>query len=423
VAIKPHPYMPHSQTATTSPSSELSSADPGDMILERFRFQITYSGVLAILMADESSGIEELYSELHEDILIKYKNGKFNGIQVKTKDINLPPFNIEQEAIIKSCIKFSKLENKFPGQFNAFAIVSNTGFDKSKSAVCLHTIIEECKSGEIHKKKKSKFWTFIKLLVNESEATEDQVLSMLTKLRISTYSKLEDIHSKLITQLKLCSLLKGLQESKIEEIAELLIAKQFKAASLANNEVSTADFVMGTQSEDDEIKNIIGGKRVSRSGVIDWLNSQKILPVALLLKDRSKIQNIPKGHRKLEVKMDAGGIDSDNIDLMRNFKFAFENHAISWIYKDGIDKAENQYNQISFIAQNACKEIYDEKKVDELENGQEMLVEVRSIIKARKLAEPFLFFDCTYEHLLGAVGVLTESCKVWWSKKFVIDEP
>jgi hypothetical protein len=414
--------MPDNQATPTSPTAELNSADPGDMILERFRFQITYSGILAIHMADESDGIEELYCELHEDILVKHKDGKFTGIQVKTKDINLPPFNIEEEAIIKACIKFSKLENKFPDHFKAFSIVSNTGFDKSKPAVCLHTIIEECKSGKIKGKKKSKFWMFIKNLVRESGAAEEEVLRMITKLRISTYSKLEDIHSKLINQLKLCTFLKGLQESKIEEIADLLIAKQFKASSLGNNEDSTANFVMGTQSEIAEIKKIIAGKRICRNEVLNWLDGQKILPVALLLKDRSKIQNIPKGHRKLEVKMDAGGIDSDNIDLMRNFKFAFENHTISWIYKDGIDKAEDQYNQVSLITQNACKEIYDEKKVDELENGQEMLVEVRSIMKARKLAEPSLFFDCTYEHLLGAVGVLTESCKIWWSKKFKIDE-
>lgn len=404
-----------------NPSLEISLDDPGDKILERFRFQITFSGILALRMAEEDDDIEEIYCELHEDILVKHKDGKFTGVQVKTKDINLPPFNIEDDSIKKALIKFAKLEARYKDHFKHYSIVSNTGFDKSRPAKCIKTLIRNITDGKIYPKTKSKFWTLIRNISKEADCTEEQVIKMIAKLRPSTFAKLEDIHFKLINQLKLCSLLKGVQESKIEEIADLLIAKHLRASSLSHKEESASCFIMGIQSEIDDIKRILDGKRITSNDISLWLNKQKNLPVALLLKDRNKIDNIPKGHRRLEIKMDAGGIDSENIDLLRNFKFAFENHAITWMHKDGLENAENKYNQVSYIIQNTCKEIFDSTNVIENENGQKMLIEVRNNLRLRKNIEPDLFFDCSYEHLLGAVGILTESCKVWWSKPFEID--
>lgn len=31
-----------------------------------------------------------------------------------------------------------------------------------------------------------------------------------------------------------------------------------------------------------------------------------------------------------------------------------------------------------------------------------------------------LLSDCIYEHILGVTAILTEKCKVWWSKEFEI---
>ena len=121
--------------------------------------------------------------------------------------------------------------------------------------------------------------------------------------------------------------------------------------------------------------------------------------------------------------MDAGGIDSENIDNLRDFKFAFEKHTTEWLYKSDHETAEGKYSQVLAITQNLCKEVYDEQNIANITSaGQQMLIKVRQEIKTRQAKEPDVFFDCSYEHLLGAVGVLTESCKVWWSAKFPIEE-
>ena len=106
----------------------LDTADPGDDVLRRFRYQITYAAILAIFVTDERNGLSEIYCEHHEDILVKHDDDTLTGIQIKTKDINLPPFNIEDDAI-KNCLKRFVLLNKEHGAvFRAFSIVSNHGW-------------------------------------------------------------------------------------------------------------------------------------------------------------------------------------------------------------------------------------------------------------------------------------------------------
>lgn len=410
--------MSENHLTSISPDLVLHRNDPGDEVQKRFRYQTTYSCILAIMMAEETSAIQEIFCELHEDILVKYADGKFNGIQVKTKDINFPPFTIEDEAIIKSCIKFTKLELAFPGQFKQFTIVSNHGFDITRPAVCLNSFISGLNNGSIDLTKRNKFTAFINTICKECNCLKEKVVEALKKLKVTSFCALEDAHFKLTNQIKLATSLAGIQGSKVEEIADLLLARQYKASSLHLSEEKLPVYILGDALPQDEIRVIINAKRITKAEITEWLTSQKTSPVELLLKDRYKIAAIPQDHKRLDIKMDAGGIDSDNIDLIRNFKFAFENHAASWIYKNGSEKAEAQYNQVSFITQNICKEVFDKNKIGETDDGLQMLIGVRDQLKERHSKNNSPFFDCTYEHLLGAVGVLTENCKVWWSKKF-----
>lgn len=418
-SLKPQAKIDQSNFA---PDTVIDGKDPGDDVLRRFRYQITYAGILCLLMVEDEN-YEELFCEQQEDILVKYTDQKYTGIQVKTKDLNLPPFNIEDESIIKSFKRFIALDIKFPDKFKSFSIVSNHGFDQSKPNLCINTLIENIKAGEDVSKPRSKTKALINKLCNEIECDEESIKKTLAKVRLKSYCSLEDIHMKLLNDLKNCKLLKGSTESKLNQIADLIIAKCLHASSLSNfDDRVVLNYMTGNSDLEDIMKQCISDKKISRADFNKWLNSEKTVPVSLLLKDRARDPEATDGHRKLEIKMDAGGIDSENISLIKDFKFAFEQHSLSWMYKNP-DEAEAKYSQIIKVTQNLCKEIYDEKEIaQEKSNGQEMLVAVRKEIKDRKKSEPDIFLDCTREHVIGAVGVLTESCKVWWSPKFKIEE-
>nr|WP_068887320.1 dsDNA nuclease domain-containing protein [Pedobacter panaciterrae] len=418
-ALKPEPNIDQS---IFSPDTVINGKDPGDDVLRRFRYQITFAGILCLLMV-ENDEYEELFCEHHEDILVKYTDQTYTGIQVKTKDLNLPPFNIEDESITKSIKRFILLETSFPGKFKNFSIVSNHGFDQSKPNLCINTLIENIKIGTDVLKPRSKTLALIKKLCLETGCDQNLAKKVIAKIRLRNYCSLNDIHMKLLNDLKNCKLLKGATESKLTQIAELIIAKCFHASSLSiSDDNAILNYMTGNSGLEDIINQRIKDKCVSRNEFNSWLESEKTIPVSLLLKDRIQTDDSTEGHRRLEIKMDAGGIDAENIGSVKDFKFAFEQHSLSWIYKNP-DEAESKYTQIMAVTKNLCKEIYDEKEIAKSKsNGQEMLVAVRKEIKERKKNEPAIFLDCSYEHVIGAVGVLTESCKVWWTPKFEIKE-
>ncbi len=408
-----------------SPVSELNPSDPGDDVLKRFRYQITYAGILAMSIVKPAKEIVEIYCEHHEDILAKHKDGFFSGIQVKTRDINLHPFNILDDSIKKTFKRFVLLNKRFPGKFKAFSIVSNHGFDKTKPAICINNLIQNIKAGVDVLVARSKTKVFITWLASECDCTTDFVIETIKKARTYTFCALDDIKMKLINELKACGILKGVTESKIVDLADLIVARVFSASSLdvVNKDEISYNYVLGIYDEDAQTKEIIESKCIRKDDLKNWLENEKIQPVKLLLKDRMKIASAPEGYRKLELKMDAGGVDSENIELVRDFKFAFEQHTTAWLYKEDIEQAEGKYNQILRITHNLCKEVYDEESISSSDDkGNDMLIKVRKLLKARKSEDSSLFFDCTYEHLIGSVGVLTENCKVWWSRKFEIPE-
>lgn len=406
------------------PAEILATNDPGDDVLRRFRYQLTYAGILCVTMVD-SDDLEEIFCEHHEDVLVRHSDQTYSGIQIKTKDINLPPFNIDDESILKSIKRFILLELQFPNKFRAFSIVSNHGFDKSKPATCIRTLIEHCKNGEKVEilKLRSKTKKFIKDLCSLTECSEDFAIAVIGKIRLKSFATLQHIYINLRNHLKNCKLLKGTTESKIQEVSDLLILKCLNASSLVMSDESILfKYITGEKKIEDIVQNTIRDKAITKIDFQQWLSQQKDLPGTLLLKDRNKPSDDTTGYRILEIKMDAGGIDSENITAVKDFKYAFEQFSVASLYKNP-DEAEKKYSHIMAVTQNLCKEVYDEENIADGEiKGQKMLIGVRKEIKERKKLDNLAFLDYPYEHVLGAVGVLTESCKVWWTPKFDIKE-
>jgi hypothetical protein len=204
----------------------------------------------------------------------------------------------------------------------------------------------------------------------------------------------------------------------VNDIADLLLTKFSNASSLVKeNENMAMLYIAGTANDDQVTQAEIGHKRITRNELADWFKTQKETPVVLKLKDCPGISEMPSGTELLYMKMDAGEINADNINMMRDLKYSFEQHAASWVHKD-LASANERYQQVMTVTENLCREVYDEHNIATTNNGMEMLKNVRSAIKDRKANDQGIFLDCTYEHVLGTVGVLTENCKVWWSSKF-----
>jgi hypothetical protein len=275
------------------PSIVINPDDPGDDTQRRFRYQNTYAGILGVLMTDQSKNITELFCEHHDDILVKDENQKYTAIQIKTKDINLRPFDIDDEAIQKSCKRFVEMDLKFPDQFKGFSIVSNHGFDKTSTASCIQSMIDYYLVGGACNPR-TNFGRFIKSISEECGCSLDEVIATVKKMKLKSYSSLDDIHIKLVNSIKSCSQLSGITESKLNDIADMILAKFYKASSLHQDDIdSSVMFVAGAVGADKLQQELISSKSFSRSNFLEWLEQYKEEPVQLRLKDRNKINEIP----------------------------------------------------------------------------------------------------------------------------------
>lgn len=373
-------------------------------------------------MCKEDSPIEELYCELHEDILLKFKNGKFGGVQVKTRERHLGPLDLDCDEVKKALGRFVGLDLLFPDAFSSFTIATNAGFSKAKNK-CIETIHGLAKNGDTNTllKNRSKSRRFIKEIAKNNSCGDDQVISMLARLRLlGSISSIEDIRTNLTQKVADTLALKGQTLGVIDAIVDKLILKHIDAASLSNGSSHSEYFVFSNDPKDEAIKTIIQNKRVTKDAVLEIVKQQLATPITLFIKDSSGIPKSNGSAQKLAAKMDAGGISLGNIELAKDQKFSFEALTLTWLYKYPEDEANKRYDQVVSIVKNQCQESFDETFKDDQLFGMDMLKLTRAKIRTRYSGQESDFFDCKYEHLLGVAGVLTEDCKVWWSKHFVL---
>jgi hypothetical protein len=134
------------------------------------------------------------------------------------------------------------------------------------------------------------------------------------------------------------------------------------------------------------------------------------------------ISERPKGTERLEKKMRAGSLREDVIELAKDYKHSAELLQAEWFYRYKPSGVAQRYGQLEMIVRTECEEAYDETYSEDDLFGRKMLSQVRRRLRERILAEPRSFFSCKYEHLLGIAALLTEECKVWWSKRFDVSD-
>lgn len=404
-----------------SPTEKLSENDKGDDTLRRFRYQCTYAAIISLNMFSENSTIEEIFCELHEDILVKLKTGRFIGIQVKTRENHLGPFAIDDIEIKKSIVRFIQHESRFQNYFDHYTISTNAGFSKAKNK-CLQTLINfalDNRPDELLKPRtKSKTW--IKEIAQIANCKDKEVIHVLSKLKLyDKISSLQDIEYNFINKLAEILHLKNETLGLLHLIANNIIIHHVNASSLSNHEALSEFYILCKEHEKTEIREIINSKRVTKENLTNIIERLRTEPISLFLKDNN---SIPKNfdNKIMEIKMDAGGISYDNIKLAKDQKFSIEALTTSWLYKYDQIEAVKRYNQVKLIINTECQEAYDEEEQKDKSFGSNMLKKVRLKLRERYKTDAVSFFDCKYEHLLGMVGVLTEECLVWWSEKFKI---
>lgn len=402
----------------SSPDKILSKKDKGDETQYRFKYQNACACFISLNLLSEDRKFDELYCEQHEDILIKLNNGKFSGIQIKTKNLDLAPFDLNDEVIYNSFKRFVVHNINFPDKFESYIFATNAGLLRSDSKG-VKEYIEWLKSNDINiiEKSKKEYGRFTKNIAKELKIPLDIVINALIKVKFKeNLPHYGDIYDKISAKLWNTEECRNSYVRVIKEITEKLIKLHDDASSLKIE----SDYAFLSDNPEEELtKEKIKKKRITVDKLLNIITAEIKFGKNNLIRvpKNYTISSIPKTTKTLEKKMDAGDITIDNIKLIKDQKYAFESLITERFYKDQ-NQTEDDYNHLIQIALNESQMSFDESYNKINAFGMQMLKDLRKRIHRRHLHNSDTFRGCEIEHIFGLIAILTEECKVWWSDKF-----
>jgi hypothetical protein len=394
------------------------SNDPGDETQLRFRYQHTFTVLVALTMYSGQVPYKELYCEHHEDILGVVEHGGYHGIQIKTRQLKDGPFELSDKAIKGSLLRFIKHELKYPGSFTKFFIVSNCPCLDDDTGKSLINLLNQVKADVRDDFKPKIMKNYIQNLAIESETTEDVVFEVLKKTEFLLGPGIDDIDSKVINEhlgkLPECS---GVGIEKLRVLHRRL-CETMHLASSRYLENAIYDYAALAGGELRVNAEVINSKRISKQ-LIGKMVSENI-STNLFLSSRSGISDLSPAtsNQLMRFKMATGMIDNDDIEMVDDLRADAEEYFLNGSYKsENKESYIYELNQIRKIVVNEARESKSRLKKDDAPYGADMLHDIEDRLRNISESRPNDVFQCPYEILKGLVGILTNECKVAFSKE------
>jgi hypothetical protein len=441
------------------PDQVLNPGDPGDDIQRRFRYQAVRACCYILALFDDEEGIDEVFCEHHEDILLKYQSGTFLGIQIKTKLDGSVPLKAGDTEVIRSLKRFVETEKEFPGYFDGYLLASNSGFWRdARNGSNLQHVLEEA-NGKGLKSAGNLVQTLLKKLCPKpstaktkaapekskraAKATEqdaptspdppspsenyeaqlERALEVLKKLRLDMTPPLANMDQPLLEALATCPLVgQNHPYSSLKSIANTLIAEVLQASSKEHASCKAHYFAVCRSPEQAQTESLIAAKRFARSRVDEVIRRGFGHGPRAGATTPFSVDQLPEGTRVQQAKMTAGGIVIDDVDEAVQQRHAAEYIASTWLNKYGVPKANAKYQDVRSAVLTECNEAKVQAACGGGQFGPAMLRLVKERVRALHASEGSRLHDLRYDQLLGIAGILTEECRLWWSEKFDLSE-
>lgn len=399
----------------------LSQTDPGDDMQRRLRYQASYGASLCLDLLVDDHDASEVFCEHHEDFLVKMKDGRYVGVQVKTRLPGEGPFKTGDEPVKGALSRFVELDLQFPNQFFRFVLVANCDFyDAAKHETNLAYVLEI-----IRTKPNRTFSGTMKSLIDEIRKThkckKQAVLDALKKVELQgTVPKFEDMTASLI--MKAAKLRPDITEVwALQACVKALIDRVLEASALSCDQPICSHFVSASSPADAALSAIISHKRIVVSEVVSVITQTTAVLLMPPANGNVMPTDIPTGSHILERKMAAGRISAPSISAAKDQQTSAEYQLQQWIARYGPEVASQRRNQVDLLVDTRCSEAFDNNRLADAPFGTAMLNDVRAAMKS--LAEQKeQTFGLKYEQLLGFVSLSTQACRTWWSDPFPLED-
>ncbi len=408
-----------------TPANSAPAEDFGAETSHRFGYQDAWSSILACSLLEESAEFTELYCEHHEDILLRLTNGKFKGVQVKTRNLSADPWKTNDDEIIKTISRFALLDSQFPDLFEEFILATNHFFYEAlQNGQNLPHVLSTAKETINDTKIPASIKRLISRLSKTTKLSDTEILGTLKKTSCTaTLPKMDDI-KKVLRETIIRTYLPARDAvfSVLGQSAKLLVSEIREASSLKHRDSLPAYLSLLKNPETLEARKRIEGKLFTADRVRHVLSKAMFGAPLLVPNLATESLSRSEAHNRIERKLEAGGLSVVSINMAKDFSASALHLFSEWRARFGDDEALRRYNHLKTLVLKDCASAYEESKGNGEIFGRPMQNNLRDRFKERMKADRSAVFDCSEEHLEGCAYELTGACKVWWSKPFKLGD-
>ena len=398
------------------PGNTPSTGDPGDDTASRYRYQWTWAAVMCCTPLDRTTGIEEVFCEQHEDVLLKHSDGRFTGQQVKTRASDQEVWKSSDEAFISSCARFVKLDTAFSGHFRGFQFLTNHPLHAASTATSPAHVLEQIAGAATVSDLPRPVASWLRKVGRQAGCSEADTLAALKKATVSDdLPKLRDASMRLIDAITNCwPTAADCSHDAVRRAAVALIEECGRASSLDHQQLLPAYLLVIADPGNADIAARIRGKQMTLQRVQEVLQ-RGLSSTATLEGDPGSVRGPGEGSTDLLTKkLDAGGFSAVSVNSAEDLRSKAEYLGITWTKKHGQRKGLQRYDHVRSLVLSDAARSFEDTQTAERRFGPEMRENLRRRFRQRR-EDGSEVFDCADEHLEGVAYVLTAQCKVQWS--------
>lgn len=403
-----------------TPDAVLASGDPGDETARRYRYQWTWAAIGCCMLLDPTSDISEVFCEHHEDVLLRRSNGRFTGLQIKTRNDSLDPWKTGDEAVKNALARFCRLELAFPGQFDSFRFLTNHALHAAENGQDICHVLEQIRTTGRLEQLPQNVRRYITTLSRLAGCEEAVAFTALAKGSASdALPKLADVETRLVDTLsESWSRAAELTYPSLRRAARRLVEECTRASSLGHDDVLPGYLPAMPEPAEENLRERIAAKRFDITRLLATLEDG-VSQVALLHDDPSTLVAPGAGDRDLLLKkLDAGGFSVVSRNSAVDLRGKAEYLALLWANKMGHQSGLQRYSHVRSLVLSDAATAFEQARSNGGPLGVPMLAALRERFQYRRFNNDRMY-DCSNEHLEGFAYSLTAECKVQWS----IDRP
>jgi hypothetical protein len=377
-------------------------------------------------MLDSDAGPKAVFCENHEDVLLENQDGLFTAVQVKTRNVDRPPFRATDEEFVKAIRRFARLACRFQDWFTAFSFTTNHRFWTEKEAPenpeFLIGFLRD-RGGVKRLRRDNPFRVFLTNVCAGDQADEASLVVALMRLRLAGYGS--DLEHNYRDLLEVIGQTRNLQSTcslkTICRIADNLIHLVYMASSK-----SIGDGVAELYRPEVDLEQVretlsLAGKRLLPSEIDQLIEKSMPENASNLLVTSGLVGSevLPPGMDVMHEKLAAGELEQERVGVIDDSVASMQTQYLEWAYKFETKEADKRVRHLKALVRDDCAEAaISAKGQSSSPYGSTMYTLLRSRLKTRVESSIDELFGCGERLLLGLAGTMTEECTVWWSDLF-----